>query len=140
MRLSTRCVIIHVHVCSYLSLRLRSDRTLSRPFIRPRIDDWRLLVTETTVGYKRPFLQRVPCKHSRARYMYHTITYAHLFSIVQPLWQFSPTVEHDATRNARRFHVSRKKMSYGVHDIRARMYVYSRGVEKRVIIIGCRGS
>jgi len=61
VRLSTRCVIIHVHVGSYLSLTLRSDRTYPlSPFIRicSCIDDWRLLVTETTVGYKRPFLQR----------------------------------------------------------------------------------
>lgn len=47
---------------------------------------------------------------------------------------------HDATRNTRRFHVSRKRMSYGVHDTCAYEYVYSRGTEKRVIIIGWRGS
>jgi len=110
--LSSRCVIIHVHVRSYLSSTLHSDRTyysLSRLFICPCIDDWRLT---RYWDYRRlRFFSSSVQIH--AWYTCHTITYAHLLSMIQPLWQFSPTVEHDAVRNICRFHISRKKMSYG---------------------------
>lgn len=114
------CIIIHTRICWYLYMTLRSNRTypLPWPFICPLIDDRWLLVTGTTVGYKRPFLQRVPRKHS---YMYiiQLHTYVHHLSIDQAVM----AIQIGAQRNASISRIKKENELWRTWRVYAYIYV-----------------